>query len=243
MGAYPAPSTVRLGDGRGDLLVGEVGVLGVLGPRDLLPGHRELDLVHADVDQLSHNSAHAFGAIGELGDALDQSTSGDGDLRSVGEISRAGESTGSDGVAADDVQTVIGGRGAQAHGVARVEIGPRRLEGEQEVLLHRERSETVQVCTVVPREVRVGVAQPGHQRSAASVDGACALRGRVDVPDLTDPSVRHQDVAPVWLCTSGIDDVDVPEVDGVAGRTHDCSSLSVQVGMVVGQDVWGDLST
>src|SRR5436309_15534752 len=91
----------------GDLLLGEVGVLGALGTGDLLTGHGQLDLVHTDVDQLAHGLAHALGAVGELGDALDQCAAGDGDLRAVGQVTRAGEAAGVDRVPADDVEAVL----------------------------------------------------------------------------------------------------------------------------------------
>ena len=98
--AHPLAAAVGLGDGGGGLLLGEVGVLGALGAGDLLAGHRQLDLVHTEVDQLAHGLAHAFGAVGELGDRLDQRAAGDGDLGAVGQVAGAGEASGVDGVAA-----------------------------------------------------------------------------------------------------------------------------------------------
>src|SRR5438046_10334105 len=76
-------AAVGLGDGGGAFLVGEVGVLGALGAGDLLAGHGQLDLVHADVDQFADGLAHALGPVGELGDRLDQGAAGDGDRGAV----------------------------------------------------------------------------------------------------------------------------------------------------------------
>src|SRR6185437_5660787 len=72
VGADPLAAAVGLGDGGGAFLVGEVGVLGVLGAGDLLAGHGQLDLVHAEVDQFADGLSHALGSVGELGDRLDQ---------------------------------------------------------------------------------------------------------------------------------------------------------------------------
>ena len=107
-----------LGDGGGHLLVGEVGVLGALRAGDLLARHGQLDLVDAQLHQLADGLAHALGAVGELGDRLDQRTAGDGDLRAVGQVAGAGDAAGVDGVAPDDVEPVLRRRHAQAHGVA-----------------------------------------------------------------------------------------------------------------------------
>ena len=90
MGADPLAAAVCVGDGGGAFLVGEVGVLSVLGAGDFLAGHGQLDLVHAEVDQFADGFAHAFGSVGELGDGLDQGASGAGDLGAVGEVAGAG---------------------------------------------------------------------------------------------------------------------------------------------------------
>ena len=181
VGADPLAAAVGLGDGGGGLLVGEVGVLGALGAGDLLAGHRQLDLVHAEVDELAHGLAHALGAVGELGDRLDQRAAGDGDLGAVGQVAGAGDASGVDGVAADHVEPVLGRGGAQAHGVAGVDVGAGGLEAEQQVLLDRHGAQAVEVGGVVPGEVGVRVAQPGHQGAAAALDhpGAFGVgRGR-----------------------------------------------------------------
>src|SRR6185437_9227489 len=121
--AHPLAAAVGLGDGSGDFLVGEVGVLGPLGAGDLLTGHRQFDLVHADVDQLPHGLAHALGPVGELGDGLDQRAAGDRDLRSVGQVARAGDAPGVDGIATHHVEAVLRAGRAEAHGVAGVDVG------------------------------------------------------------------------------------------------------------------------
>jgi hypothetical protein len=90
VGADPLAAAVCVGDGGGAFLVGEVGVLSVLGAGDFLAGHGQLDLVHAEVDQFADGFAHAFGSVGELGDGLDQGASGAGDLGAVGEVAGAG---------------------------------------------------------------------------------------------------------------------------------------------------------
>ena len=82
------PRRWALGDRGEHLLVGEVGVLRALGAGDLLAGHRQLDLVDTEVDELPDREPHALGPVGELGDALDQRAAGDGDLGPVGEVAR-----------------------------------------------------------------------------------------------------------------------------------------------------------
>src|SRR6185312_15352619 len=101
---------------------------------------------------------------------LDQGPAGDRDLGAVGQVAGAGEAAGVDGVAAHHVETVFGGGGAQAHGVAGVDVGAGRFQAEQQVLFHRHGAEPVQVGAVVPAEVGVCVAQPGHQGAAATLD-------------------------------------------------------------------------
>ena len=93
-----------------------------LGSGDLLAGHGQLDLVHADVDQLADGLSHALGPVGELGDRLDQGAPGDGDLGAVREVAGPGDAARVDGVAAHHVEAFLGRGGAQAHGVAGVDV-------------------------------------------------------------------------------------------------------------------------
>ena len=219
--ADPLAAAVGLGDGGGDLLVGEVGVLGALGAGDLLAGHRQLDLVDADVDELADGLAHALGAVGELGDRLDQRAAGDGDLGAVGQVAGAGDAPGVDGVAAHDVEPVFGRGGAQAHGVAGVDVGAGGLEAEQQVFLDGHGAQAVEVGGVVPGEVGVRVTQPGHQGAAAALDhpGALGLAG-VDGADGGDAVVVDQDVTRVGIGAGGVEDRHVAEQDLGGGDRH-----------------------
>ena len=138
---------------------------------------------------------------------LDQRAAGDGDLRAVGQVAGAGDAAGVDGVAADHVEPVLGRGGAQAHGVAGVDVGAGGLEAEQQVFLDRHGAQAVEVGGVVPGEVGVRVAQPGHQGAAAALDhpGAFGLAG-VDGADGGDAVVVDQDVTGVGVGAGGVED-------------------------------------
>jgi len=196
---------VRLGDGGRDLLVGHVGVLGSLRAGDLLTGHRQLDLVDTDLDEPAHGLAHLVGPVGEPGDALDQLTAGHRDLRPVGQVTRPGDAAGVDRVPAHHVEPVLRGRGPQAHGVTGIEVGPCRLDREQQVLLDRQSGQAVEVATVVPAEVGVSVAQAGHQRPAAALDHPGTGGGPgIHRADRGDVVVIDQDIARVRPRTGGV---------------------------------------
>lgn len=90
-------------------------------------------------------------------------------LPPVGEVARPGNAALVDGVPDDAVEALLGRRGAKAHGVAAVQVALGRLGREQRVLLDAQLAQLAEV-TVVPAQVRVGVAEPAHQRPAAALD-------------------------------------------------------------------------
>jgi hypothetical protein len=228
--AHALAAAVGLGDRSGRFLVGEVGVLRALGAGDLLAGHREFDLVDADVDQFAHGFAHTLGAVGELRDRLDQGAAGDGDLGAVGQVAGPRDASGVDGVAADHIEPVFRRGGTEAHRVAGVQIGAGGLDAEQQVLLDRHGAEAVEVGGVVPREVGVRVAQPGHQRAATSLDhpGPLGLGG-VDGADGGDAVVVDQDVTGVGVGAGGVEDRHVAEECRAGRNGHDEPSSALRL--------------
>lgn len=68
------------------------------------------------------------------------------------------------------------GHALNSHGVPRVDIAQRAPRRQQHVLLDAQLAQPAQVAAV-PREVRVRVAQPTHQRAAAAVEDAHARVG------------------------------------------------------------------
>jgi hypothetical protein len=98
----------------------------------------------------------------------------------------------------------------------------------QHVLLDRHRAERIQVA-VVPAEVRVGVAESGHQGGPAAVDDLGAVAGQVTPGArayLGDAVARDQHLAVVRVGAGAVDDADV----GEQNRGH---ALSSGDGMVV----------
>jgi hypothetical protein len=174
----------------------------------------------------SRTTAHALGPVGELGDGLDQGAAGGGDLGAVGQVTGAGEAARVDGVAADHVQAFLGRGGAQAHGVAGVDVGAGGFQAEQQVLLDRHGAQAVQVGAVVPAEVGVAVAQAGHQGAAAALDDPRPGGGLADGADRGDAVVLDQDVAGVGVGAGGVEDGYVAEEDLLRVDGHGAGSCN-----------------
>jgi hypothetical protein len=89
------------------------------------------------------------------------------------------------------------------------------------VLLDRHGAQAVQVGAVVPAEVGVRVAQPGHQGAAAALDDPRSGGGvRVHGADRGDAVVLDQHVAGVGIGAGGVEDRDISEEDLVGADGH-----------------------
>ena len=205
-----------LGDGGEGLLVGEVVVLGVQVAGDLLTGHAQLHQVCPDLDVAPDLLAHLVGAVGEGGDAFDQRAAGDRDFLRVGQVARPGDLSGVDGVADHHVQARLGRGGADAHGVAVVDVGQGRACREQRVFLDAHGAQPRQVRGVDPGEVGVGVAQAGHQELALTVDdaGVVTVDGFRLRGDLGDAAVHDEDLTGERVLPGGVEDADIGEQGG-----------------------------
>jgi len=134
-----------------------------------------------------------------------------GDLLAAGQIARAGEFAGLDGVAQDHVQARLGGRRADRRSPAHVEVALGHPHAPQDVLLRRHELDRRQRGLVVPREVRVGLGHARHQELALAVDdagavGADALRC---VHDIDDPLAVDKQLALEDGFAAAVEDIDV----------------------------------
>ena len=200
-------------------LVREVVVLGVLVAGDLLAGHAQLHQVRTQVDVPPDGLAHLLGTVGEGGDALDQGAAGDRDFLTVRQVAGAGDLAGVDGVADDHIQSRLGGRGTDAHGVAGVDVGLRRAGTQQGVLFDAHRPEAGQVGGVDPGEVGVSITQTRHQELALAVDDPRAFARQISgaLADLGNAFAFDQHFTLVRVGTGGVEDPNVGEKDGLIG--------------------------
>ena len=147
---------------------------------DFFAGEIELDVIDAVFDQRAHCAPHLLGSGNDEAEieALVRNVGGRGiaeaadgrDFGPCGAIARAWDHAAVDGVANDDVEARLGGRGAAARGEAGVEHELRHLRGDERVLFGRHHLDGIDARGVVPGEMKMRVAQAGHQRRAHAVD-------------------------------------------------------------------------
>ncbi len=190
---------------------------------DVLAGEVELHRVDAVFEEPAHDAAHLFGAvddgaeaefgIGQMRQGLVGKTAGHGNLLTGREITRTRDLPGCDGVTDDDVEPGLRRRGADAGGPAALEIALGDVGAPQDVLLGRHALDGAKARLVIPREMRVCLGHPRHQRRAGGVDYRYAggLEGTDPAGDASDAVTVDQHLAAIGCSAAPVENPSVGE--------------------------------
>ena len=208
MGGDALAAQVRLVHGHRDFLVAHPGGAGGGRGCEVVAREVELDRVDAVLEEHADDLAHVVGAVDDDTEAelrirdvgsLVTEAAGHRDLLARRQVARPRDQALLDRVADDHVEAWLGAGGADARRPAQLQIAPGDAGRPQHVLLQRHPLDLLQGGGVVPREVRVRLHHPRHERGPGAVDhgGAGGRERPRAVTDPRDPVALHEHLAGV----------------------------------------------